>query len=123
MRWPILIVAAFGISALPAVAQETTSPKSEAQGQMQASEWKGLSVYGSDDQEIGEVASVQMGPDGTAQSLMVRTGQDLGLGERIVEIESGDFQKSGNRITLQMTSDEVKEMPGASGSGAAGQSK
>jgi sporulation protein YlmC with PRC-barrel domain len=83
-------------------------------GQMQAAEWTGLSVYGSDDQEIGEVAEVQMGSDGQPQSLTVKTGQALGLGERTVEIESDKFQKSGNRIILQMTSDEVKELPSTS---------
>lgn len=154
MRRAILFVAALGISALPALAQNN-APRGETEhaptnrmskemppmtpgadtsaqtgtrseqtgtgqtGQMQASEFKGLSVYGSDNQQIGEVAEARMGPDGKVQSLMIKTGQALGLGERTVQIESNKFQKSGDRINLQMTSDEVKNLPSASG----GQSK
>lgn len=87
-------------------------------GQMQAgqSEWKGLGVYGSDGQMIGEVADVRKGSGDQPEAIHVKTGSDLGLGERTVEIKKDKFSKSGSRIELQMTADEVKSLPSASGS-------
>ena len=128
MRRAILIIAALGMSFLPAIAQETI-PKDEIQEEhMSAADWKGLSVYGSDGQEVGEVSDVRMGSDGKLQALMVKTGQELGIGERTVEIKidkskPGNFQKIGNRVNLQMTADEVKQLPDASKRPASGQSQ
>lgn len=121
-----LAVAAAALFAAPAIALAQTStqspststapPAASSTQQKTMGDLKGLSVYSSDNQEIGTVASVQEGAGNQPQSIHVKTGGFLGIGQRTVDIPSAKFQKVGNRVNLTMTADEVKALPAASAS-------
>jgi hypothetical protein len=71
----------------------------------------GLSVFSSDGTKMGTVQSVSAGPDGKATAIHIKTGGFLGIGGKLVAIPEGKFTKTGERIQLSMTSDEVSKLP------------
>ena len=71
----------------------------------------GLSVFSSDGSKLGTVQSVATAPDGKATAIHVKTGGFLGLGGKLVAIQDGKFTKSGDRVQLSMTADEVSKLP------------
>jgi sporulation protein YlmC with PRC-barrel domain len=71
----------------------------------------GLVVFSSDGTRVGEVRSVDTGPNGTIVGLQVRTGGFLGFGGRIVAIPEGKFIRSGQSIRIDLDSDEVTGLP------------
>jgi hypothetical protein len=71
----------------------------------------GLSVFSSDGSKLGSVQSVRSGPDGKATAIHIKTGGFLGFGGKIVAIPEGKFTKTGDRVQLSMTADEVSKLP------------
>lgn len=128
MRRIALTIAALGMLAVPASAQTSPASPSKAptaaerpgasgssSSQLNASELKGMSVFSSDGQEIGEVAEMKQGASGS-DKVLIKVGQTLGIGERTIEVDKSKLQKSGQRLNLQMTAAEVKNLPDASSS-------
>ena len=113
LRAAVLILAA---SILPAAAQQAAPPPaqeqdptpskppavnpSDAPAARTGQDLVGLLVFSSDGTRVGEVRSVNTGPDGQIVSLHVRTGGFLGFGGRIVAIpeanSSGADRASGS---------------------------
>ena len=71
----------------------------------------GLSVFSSDGSKMGTVQSVATAPDGKATAIHLKTGGFLGIGGKLVVIPDTKFTKTGDRIQLSMTSDEVSKLP------------
>ena len=76
------------------------------------------SVYNSQGKSIGNLTDVLIGQDGKIQALIVGVGGFLGLGEKNVAVDFDYLQKNGsiapNRITLNMTEQDLRAAPGFS---------
>jgi PRC-barrel domain protein len=71
----------------------------------------GLAVFSSDGTKMGNVQSVHTGPDGKTSAIHIKTGGFLGIGGKMVAIPEGKFTKTGDRLQLSMTADEVGKLP------------
>ena len=73
----------------------------------------GRNVQNAQNETIGEIKSVYIGPDGKVDSLIVRVGGFLGVGEREVRLAWSDLKISDNseKVVLDITKDELKAKP------------
>lgn len=93
-----------------------------AEGLYTMDELEDADVFDSTGEEIGEVEDILMSNDMSVHSLVIETGEVLGLGGREVVAERGTFTvvtESDNagfesveyEVHMQMTQDELKELP------------
>ena len=93
-----------------------------AEGLYTMDELKDSDVFDSTGEEIGEVEDILMSNDMSVHSLVIQTGEILGLGGSEVVAERGTFTvvtESGNadfdgieyEVHMKMTQDELKELP------------
>jgi sporulation protein YlmC with PRC-barrel domain len=73
----------------------------------------GRNVRNAQNDTIGEIKSVYVGPDGKVDSLIVGVGGILGVGEREVRLAWSDLRVSdnGEKVVLNITRDELKAKP------------
>jgi sporulation protein YlmC with PRC-barrel domain len=73
----------------------------------------GRNVQNAQNETIGEIKSVYIGPDGKVDSLIVGVGGILGVGEREVRLAWSDLRVSDNseKVVLNITKDELKAKP------------
>jgi sporulation protein YlmC with PRC-barrel domain len=73
----------------------------------------GRNVQNAQNETIGEIRSVYIGPDGKVDSLIVAVGGILGVGEREVRLAWSDLRVSDNseKVVLNITKDELKTKP------------
>ncbi|MGA7325798.1 MAG: PRC-barrel domain-containing protein [Rhodomicrobium sp.] len=74
---------------------------------------KGVTVFSSDGKDVGRVVEAIRGPDGKLQSVQIRIGQLLGLGDKVISISADRLQELGNRIQLKMGADQLRSLPEA----------
>jgi hypothetical protein len=74
---------------------------------------KGVTVYSSDDKDVGRVVEAVRGPDGKIQSVQIQIGRFLGLGDKVVSINADALKEIGDRIKLKLASDQVRTLPEA----------
>ncbi len=77
----------------------------------EAKNWVDKPIYSSDNKNIGEVAALNRDSSGKVVELHADIGGFLGLGETRVKVEPAQFTTSGDRIMLNMTSEQVKSLP------------
>jgi len=94
-----------------------------AQGLYSADDLMDADVYDSGGEEIGEVANILMDDNMSVHSLVIKTGDVLGMGGRDVVAERGTFtlrleDKDDNEfddqdyeVHMEATQDEVKALP------------
>ncbi|NDV49263.1 PRC-barrel domain-containing protein [Salipiger sp. PrR003] len=81
----------------------------------------GAAVYGSNDEEIGEVSEIILDDDGTVRAVIVDVGGFLGLGEKPVELQLSDLQIARSEdassvvVYVPMTQDELEALPAYEG--------
>ena len=95
----------------PAQKPAATPTDRSAANPSKANPLLGLAVFSSDGSKMGSVQSVQAGPDGKVTAIQLKTGGFLGIGGKMVSIPDSKFTKTGDRIQLSMTSDEVSKLP------------
>jgi sporulation protein YlmC with PRC-barrel domain len=73
----------------------------------------GRKVQNAENETIGEIKSVYIGPDGKVDSLIVGVSGFLGVGEREVRLAWSDLKVSNNgeKVVLDITKDELKAKP------------
>lgn len=99
-------------------AEETAQLSNDERGQLTAEELEGVSVYGSEDDRLGEISNLVLSDDGKIDQVIVDVGGFLGLGEKPValpfnEIElrrSNDSLTGGLRATTGYNSEELEGM-------------
>jgi hypothetical protein len=74
---------------------------------------KGVTVYSSDEKDVGRVVDAKRGPDGKIQSVQIQIGRFLGLGDKVVSINAEGLKEIGDRIKLKLGSDQVRTLPEA----------
>jgi len=124
-----LLLAAFltcGAATASAQPQQATSPRArDATTALPAGDMTAATVSGdtrkligrkvrnAQNETIGEITSVYIGPDGKVDGLIVGVGGVLGVGEREVRLALSDFRlsDSGEKVVLNMTEDGLKAKP------------
>lgn len=73
----------------------------------------GRNIKNADNDTIGEIKSIHIGPDGKVASVMVGVGGFLGVGEREVSLKWSDLAISdnGETVKVNMTKDQLAAMP------------
>ncbi len=74
---------------------------------------RGLPVYSSDNTDVGQVAEVTKGQDGTIQSIQIEIGRSLGISPKVVTINAEKFDQLADRVRLQLGREEVQRLPEA----------
>jgi sporulation protein YlmC with PRC-barrel domain len=135
MKRTMTAAALAGMLTVPALAQTPSAPSSMnkpmathaksgtfMQNQT-ANEWRGskligASIYGPDNNSIGDVNDVLISDDGSIRAVVVGVGGFLGVGEKNVALpfDALDVQRdrsSGEieKITVRYTKDELKNAP------------
>ena len=77
---------------------------------------QGMRVYGTNDENVGDVATVIVTPEGAVQGLVLNVGGFLGLGERQVQVPADmvTILSDGNadtRVYVDATEDRIKDLP------------
>lgn len=96
-------------------AQRSTGTEDNAQrGVASVERLMGKDVVGRDDEKLGEVEDVILGPDGKAQKLVLARGGFLGMNEKQVAIDFNLVQSRPDDDDLHVSSlsrDDVRNMP------------
>jgi len=77
----------------------------------EAKTWVDKAVYSSDDKNVGDVAAIQRDASGKITSMQADIGGFLGLGTTRVKIMPSQFKLSGDRVVLDLTAEQVKQLP------------
>ena len=99
---------------LPAIAQDVKSPAATAQTavtEQEAKTWVDKPVYSSDGKKLGEVAAILRTADNKITELRADIGGFLGLGQHEVSVPAARFMLQNDRVTLDMTAAQAKELP------------
>lgn len=110
--------------ALPVMAQTTTAPPSTPPAAAvtpavaplmltadEAKAWVDKPVYSSDNTKIGEVAAFARGTDNTVTEMHADIGGFLGMGETRIKLTPAQFKLQGDRVVLNLTAAQAKDMP------------
>ena len=98
-------------SAAPQAAPSTSPAEKKAAIPVDTSKLVGLSAKSSDGHNLGTIQSVK-GPSGKT-GIGVKVGGFLGIGGHLVEIPDGRFNRVGETVQVNMTADEVNNLPKA----------
>jgi hypothetical protein len=100
--------------ATPPAKPESAMPSHEAKVTLteeQAKTWIDKPIYSSDGKEIGEVVAFKRGADNTVLELHADIGGLLGLGETRVKVSPQQFKLQNDRVVLDMTEAQAKDLP------------
>ena len=106
--------AAILLAFAPAVYAEGTPARSAEMvnemkpGEIRASKFIGSSVYDLHNQKIGSVKELIFDRTGRIDQAVVDVGTFLGMGGKLVAVKLGDIKTDNNRLTLDMTKDQLK---------------
>jgi len=109
-------LAALLACASPAALAATSHPASnEPQvtiqtDQLRAHKMIGAAVYDRMNQKIGSVQDLVLNKDGTVAEVVVGVGRFLGMGGKNVAVKFSDIKTDNNRLTLDRTKDQLKQM-------------
>ncbi len=108
---------------LPAIAQDakgpatTTNAASAEKGatlsltSQEAQAWVGKPVYSSDGKKLGEIAAFQRTADNKVIEMHADIGGFLGIGEHRIRLMPGQFNLHSDRVVLDLTAAQAKELP------------
>jgi hypothetical protein len=77
-------------------------------GEIRASKFIGSSVYDVHNAKIGSVKELLFDRSGRIDQAIVDVGTFLGMGGKLVAIGLNDIKTDNNRLTLDMTKDQLK---------------
>ncbi len=102
----------------PAVTREGYAEvDTEAASQLTSEDLEGTLVYGADDESVGEVDSLIIGPDAKVEGVVINVGGFLGLGEKPVAVTFDELQilkqEGGDdvRIYIDSTEERLEAQP------------
>ena len=100
----------------PTVGAQPTMPSTSTNGAPvltteQAQRLVDKTIYSSDNKNLGEVAAVQRDSAGKVTELHADIGGFLGLGETRVRVMPSQMKIEEDRVILNVTSDEAKQLP------------
>ena len=71
----------------------------------------GKDVYGANGKKVGELNNVLIDPDGKVRAGIIEFGGFLGIGEHRVAVPWNQLNTQGDRVTVNMTEDQIKIRP------------
>jgi sporulation protein YlmC with PRC-barrel domain len=77
-------------------------------GEFRASKFMGSAVYDVNNQKIGSVKDLLFDQNGRIEKAVVDVGTFLGMGGKLVAVNLSDIKIDNNRLTLDMTKDQLK---------------
>ena len=77
----------------------------------QAKSWIDKSVYASDNKNVGDVAAIQRDSSGKVTEIHADVGGFLGIGTSRIRVMPSQFSLQGDRVVLNVPSDQVKGLP------------
>jgi sporulation protein YlmC with PRC-barrel domain len=91
----------------------TAAATTQQPGQIDSEKLVGTDIHNAEGNEIGEIKSVMLGPDGKVDSVIVGVGGFLGMGEREVALKWSDLNVSdnGRKVVANYSKDQLKAMP------------
>jgi sporulation protein YlmC with PRC-barrel domain len=89
----------------PAAPSRAASPVAPA---LTAKDIQGLDVFGSDGQQVGKIAKVNV-TDGTVREVEVQSIGFLGFFSKTYLLPAEKLNKKGGRVELSMTSEQAKQ--------------
>lgn len=97
----------------PQATQPQARPEAVQTDAADAKKLIGRNIQNRQDETIGEIKSVFIGPDGKVDSVMVGAGGFLGIGEREVRLPWKDLvvMEGGRKVVVDMTKDQLKALP------------
>lgn len=100
----------------PTVGAQPTTPSTSTDGALtmtteQAQRLVDKTVYSSDNKNLGEVAAVQHDSSGKVTEIHADIGGFLGLGETRVRIMPSQMKIADDRVNLNISSEEAKNLP------------
>ena len=97
--------------ASPAALAATAQPEITIQSdQLRAHKMIGAAVYDRNNEKIGSVQDLVLNKDGTVAQVAVDVGTFLGMGGKNVAVKFGDIKTDNNRLTLDVTKDQLRQM-------------
>jgi len=97
----------------PSVGTTTSASAEHTMTDAEAKTWVDKAVYSSDDKNVGDVAAIQRDASGKVTSVQADIGGFLGLGTTRVKIMPSQFRLSEDRMILDLTAEQVKQLPKA----------
>jgi hypothetical protein len=94
----------------PTVATDSTS-SAPTLTEAEAKQWVDKAVYSSDNSNIGSIAAIQRDTSGRVTEMHADIGGFLGIGATRVKLQPSQFKLSGDRVILDMTSEQAKQLP------------
>jgi len=98
----------------PATAPSTTTAAPPAAAPaapvLTAKDLEGLDVFGSEGQQLGKVAKVNVQPDGKVRNVEVQSSGFLGFFAKTYLVPAEKLNKKGGRVELSMTSEQAKQL-------------
>lgn len=79
----------------------------------EAKTWVDKAVYSSDEKNVGDVAAIQRDASGKVTSVQADIGGFLGIGTTRVKIMPSQFRLAEDRMILDLTAEQVKQLPKA----------
>jgi hypothetical protein len=92
-------------------AATSTPAQSISLTEQEAKGWIDKPVYSSDGKKLGEVAAFQRGGDNTISEMDADIGGFLGIGETRVKLTPAQFKLQGDRVLLDVTAAQAKDLP------------
>jgi sporulation protein YlmC with PRC-barrel domain len=71
----------------------------------------GKDIYGANGKDVGDLENVLVSPDGRVRAAIIEFGGFLGIGEHKVAVPWDQLNVQSDRMTVNMTEDQVKAMP------------
>jgi len=78
--------------------------------QIRASKMIGSAVYDVQNRKIGKVSDLVLDRAGQIAAVVVDVGSFLGAGGKNVAVKPGDFKTDNNRLTLDVTKEQLQQM-------------
>ena len=72
---------------------------------------RGRPVVSSDGKELGQVVEVNKDPDGKVHSIQIDVGRWLGLGSKVITINTDKFEHLADQVRLRLRGEEVQSLP------------
>jgi sporulation protein YlmC with PRC-barrel domain len=109
-----LFLAAAPLAYAQAAPQDATVAMISSSGiiqpdQVRASKMIGSSVYDVQNRDIGKVQDVILERDGRVAAVVVDVGTFLGMGGKDVAVHLSDIKADNNRLTLDMTKEQLQQ--------------
>lgn len=98
----------------PTAPSATTPPASTptlpAPPSLSPKDLQGFDVFGSEGQQLGKIAKVNVAPDGKVKDVEVQSGGFLGFFKTTYVVPAEKLAKKAGRIELSMTSEQAKQL-------------